>query len=297
MRLCGYGCGREAKFAPQKGMKKWCCEENWQQCPKMSIPWNKGLTKYNDIRVKRSSDKLLGHKVLEETREKIGITSRGRIPWNKGQILGPQSSGLIKKRTRNTHKKYNMITYYQKKYPLLFIVENIRENQEKEIEVKCKLCNQWFVPDKQQFHERVRQLTTIDGNDGSFFYCSEKCKNGCSIYGRSAVQLIKEDQIAAGHIKEPIYTSEEYSIWREEVFKRQKEELGYNECEYCGNRNLKELSVHHEKPQKTHPLLVLDPDNGIIACGANSEKKCHYKYGHPKDTECSTGYLAKVICI
>ena len=30
---CEYGCGREAKYSPRKGMKKWCCEENYQNCP------------------------------------------------------------------------------------------------------------------------------------------------------------------------------------------------------------------------------------------------------------------------
>jgi hypothetical protein len=108
-----------------------------------------------------------------------------------------------------------------------------------------------------------------------------------------------QDEIAAG-IRSPdpipLHTSEEYNTWKKEVLKRQREELGCNECEYCGNRNVNELVVHHEKPQKTYPLLALDPDNGIIVCGANSEKKCHYKYGHKIGTKCSTGKLASLIC-
>ena len=38
----------------------------------------------------------------------------------------------------------------------------------------------------------------------------------------------------------------------------------------------------------------LDPDNGIILCGANSENKCHYLFGH-KD-ECSSAQLANLSC-
>ena len=31
--ICGYGCGKEAKFPPRKGMTKWCCESNYNKCP------------------------------------------------------------------------------------------------------------------------------------------------------------------------------------------------------------------------------------------------------------------------
>lgn len=33
VKLCGYGCGREAKFPPGKGMSKWCCEDQPRKCP------------------------------------------------------------------------------------------------------------------------------------------------------------------------------------------------------------------------------------------------------------------------
>ncbi len=33
---CEYGCGNEAKFPPRKGMKKWCCENTYKKCPKIS---------------------------------------------------------------------------------------------------------------------------------------------------------------------------------------------------------------------------------------------------------------------
>jgi 5-methylcytosine-specific restriction endonuclease McrA len=135
-----------------------------------------------------------------------------------------------------------------------------------------------------------------NGKDNSCFYCSESCKETCIKFHKSAVQLQNKIEIASGIREEPLYTSEEYNTWKKEVFRRYEEEFGCIECEYCGNRNIKELSVHHEKPQKTHPHLALDPDNGIIACNQFSEKKCHYKYGHPTGTECSTGNLANKIC-
>ena len=35
-------------------------------------------------------------------------------------------------------------------------------------------------------------------------------------------------------------------------------------------------------------------ENGLVCCGTNSKNKCHYKYGHVD--ECSTGYLASLVC-
>jgi very-short-patch-repair endonuclease len=31
--LCEYSCGQEVKFSPKKGLKKWCCSDNWRKCP------------------------------------------------------------------------------------------------------------------------------------------------------------------------------------------------------------------------------------------------------------------------
>ena len=33
MRICEYGCGREARYPPRKGKTKWSCEYNHQNCP------------------------------------------------------------------------------------------------------------------------------------------------------------------------------------------------------------------------------------------------------------------------
>ena len=191
---------------------------------------------------------------------------------------------------------------WEEKCPLLLKVEEIKEEDGK-ILVHCinhncpnsKEMDGWFIPTGCQLEERTRALN--GGNDHNCFYCSDQCKRTCSKYDKKVSQLIKEDEIAAGIRPEPIYDLKEYNTWKKEVLRRQKEDLGYNECEYCGNRNINELIVHHEKPQKTHPLLALDPDNGIIACGANSKNKCHYHYGHRTGTECSTGNLANKICI
>jgi len=47
-------------------------------------------------------------------------------------------------------------------------------------------------------------------------------------------------------------------------------------CTECGSTRLSDLQVHHIKPVKTHPELVIEPSNLITHC-----RKCHIrKEGH-----------------
>jgi hypothetical protein len=127
----------------------------------------------------------------------------------------------------------------------------------------------------------------IDKNDTAYLYCCEECKHQCPLYKRSAAQLHN----LMNENKDIPYTPAEYSIWKEEVYYRQRIEnnTDTNFCEKC--HATEKLHVHHEIPQKILPGYALDPDNGIIFC-----EKCHYEIGHEKGTECSTGNLASKIC-
>lgn len=57
-----------------------------------------------------------------------------------------------------------------------------------------------------------------------------------------------------------------------------------------------ELCIHHIHPQKTHPEMSLDPDNGLVCCGFGKGNNCHLFKGHKKGTDCSIGNLAKLNC-
>lgn len=169
--------------------------------------------------------------------------------------------------------------YYLKKYPWVFPeIEKIRDNNGK-IEVICKKCGKWFNPNSDQIRNRVGALGS-EGNDGSYFYCSDECKNVCPLYGLNPIQFLNSFS------GEELYTSQEYEIFKNEVLERQRKEFGYNFCELCESREL--LHVHHEKPQKTNPLMVLDPDNGIILCS-----NCHLSKIHKG--ECSGANLANIL--
>ncbi len=180
--------------------------------------------------------------------------------------------------------KYSL-EYIDKKYKFFLKTEEMRYNPdkfgEKEIQVHCKnhLCENskerggWFIPEPSQIWERLRQFNT--GNDGSYFYCSEECKNKCSLYN------LRPDYILNIKQTEKLHTQSEYQTFREFVLSRDK-----YKCQYCGK---KADHVHHERPQKLEPFFALDPDFAWSVC-----KKCHYEKGH-KD-ECSTGNLAKLSC-
>jgi len=193
---------------------------------------------------------------------------------------------ITKKHRKNISKGVKLsIEKINERYPFFSKIEEIRYNPEKlndkEIQVHCKnhKCENskekggWFTPKNTQMSERIRQLN--NGNDGSYFYCSEECKDDCPLFN------LRPDYILNDKQSKKVYTSEEYQTFRSFVLERDN-----HICQYCGE---KATDVHHERPQKLEPFFALDPDCAWSCC-----KKCHYKYGH-KD-ECSTGVLAHLSC-
>lgn len=107
------------------------------------------------------------------------------------------------------------------------------------------------------------------------FYCSDGCKNACSIFGKhSSIKVSTNSKCC---------NTTDSVVWASEVLKR----ANY-ECEYCGE---KATDAHHIKPKKLEPFFALDPDYGIACC-----EKCHYKYGHG-DRDCSFGTLRYKQCL
>jgi len=272
--LCDYGCGQKATYQFKNG--KWCCKNNISYCP---------------IIKQKISKTNIGHYVSNDTKNKLRKLNKGKSLSNdtKQKISIANTGKVISIETRL--KIGLTISKIEKKYPLFSKIEAMRYNPDipNEIQTHCKNHNcpnskekgGWFTPTKLQLQSRIYSIEK-DNRDVSYIYCSEKCKEDCPLFNKKITQIIKEDQIKAGIIKEEYYTTSEYSIWREEVLKR----ANYK-CEYCEE---KAVHVHHIKPQKLEPFFSLDPDFGIACC-----EKCHYEKGH-KD-ECSTGQLASQLCI
>jgi hypothetical protein len=204
----------------------------------------------------------------EETKRRMSESQKGKI-----------FSEEHKKKLRYTLKDY------KEKYPFLFVVEELRETENGEIQVHCKNHNcknskekgGWFTPTYSQIKSRRDHICNPDGNGGSYFYCSQHCKDTCPLYN------LKGDPYKNKNTNKP-YTSAEKEVFNNLVLRRDNEI-----CYYCGEHIA--TIVHHLRPQKLEPFFALDPDYAISVC-----KKCHYKYGHPTGSPHSTGNLAKIVC-
>ena len=227
-----------------------------------------------DVR-KKQSESMTGRITPNDVRIKQSLT-------NKGKKRNNDALNNMSKARRYTLKDY------QEKYPLLCLEEEMRELPESEwvirmscVQFRCKKCNDWFNPTMRAVKHRNNCLERGIG-DG-FFYCSNECKNSCPLFRLN----INNHLNSLNNIEQ--LDNIGIIIWRKEVLNRQLLELNIsiNHCEKCNSEE--NLNVHHEKPQKTHPHLALDPDNGIVLC-----RDCHMKIGH--SGECSTGVLASKIC-
>jgi len=245
------------------------------------------INKKHSFKSKRKiSESLKGRVCSRRTKELIRISNIGK---NKNKNVSKETRKKISITMRSS------INNIKKKYPTFALIEKMRyepgKEDEKIIQVHCKNHNcinskekgGWFtIKNYDQLSNRIYNIEKENGYDAGYFYCSKKCKQECPLYGAHTNTLIKQDLINAGHIEDPWYTTQEYQEWRKYIF-----ELDGNKCVYCGE---KATIAHHILPQKTHPELSLDPENGLSCC-----IDCHYKYGH-RDSWCTTGKLGALVC-
>jgi hypothetical protein len=286
--LCSYGCGRVAKFKFKNG--NFCCCGAPQGCPaiKEKVSKKNKNRKYSKKSIENFRNGQIGKIRSYDHKKNISIGIKKSKKHKKStssekfkeKMRKIRTGAIVSEDTRYKLSKYNKFTLenFKEKYPLLFIVEEIIEEEiTGDILVHCKNHNcfnskekgGWFKPTYIQLYERIRNLD----RDGSYFYCCDACKKECPLYYLRTDPLKK---ITAQ------YTKEEYEIFRKFVLERDN-----YKCQYCGKPA---EHVHHERPQKIEPFFSLDPDLAWSVC-----KECHYKYGH-KD-ECSTGKLSTIICI
>jgi len=273
-------------------------KKNMSEIAKKRIVSNKTKKKISKANIGKNNGMYGKHHNIE-TVKKISQANKGKISPNLGKKLSEETKIKISKanigkiKTIETRLKMKIsIEQIKVRSHLFSKVEEMRYKpgfeKEKIIQVHCKnhLCPNskeqggWFTPTGNQLDGRRRALEY--GNEGGYFYCSEKCKQECPLYRVKTSTLIKQDKIRSGHLEDPWYTSEEYQEWRQHIL-----ELDDGLCVYCGQ---KATIVHHILPQKTHPESALDPTNGLSVC-----QKCHFKYGH-RDSWCNTGKLSTLVC-
>jgi hypothetical protein len=317
-------CGNETKYVSiSHGYHDYCSLKCVQNNELIII--QKTITCFKNHGVKYPlQSEVLKRKTRKTCRNRFGCENpmQNEIVQNKGKATCLENNGVehalqnkkIKKRQEDTcfnnlgttipmknkivaakagkKLKLNFLKLL-KKFPELVIIENLKEGPNGEILGHCKNASCQNSKENGGSFElttyqiQCRNLGINSPNDGNYFYCCEECKKECILFGKSAKQLntiVNQTEII-------YHTSQEYSIWRNEVFTRQKIESIRNEnfCEIC--ESTESLHCHHEIPIKINPNFALDPDNGIILC-----RDCHHKYGHKKGTECSIGNLANLIC-
>jgi hypothetical protein len=298
MKLCDYGCGKEAKYKLKNG--KLCCSENFRSCSQMKE--NKKQTcieKYGDVcslqnkevQEKRRQTNIKKYGVEHHFKNKAVQEKRKQTCMEKYGVDNPLKNKKVQEKRKQTNmEKYGANHHTQsaetkekllEKHPFFCQAEEIKI-EDNQFKVHCKNSNcknskekgGWFIPTFTQIHNRIGDLEDETGNDGCFFYCSQYCKTTClafNVHGDPE----RDTQLP--------YTREQYETFKLHVLTRDK-----YICQYCG---APATDVHHERAVKLQPFHAVDPDYGWSCC-----EKCHYEKGHKKGTECSTGNLAAAVC-
>jgi|ADurb_Leu_01_Slu_FD_contig_123_10489_length_6204_multi_3_in_0_out_2_4 hypothetical protein len=172
---CQYGCGNKAIFPPEKGFRtKYCCSKLPATCPAIRM-------KNSFVHKKENLSKKVKTNILCE----YGCGNVANFELIKGGKYccskTPSSCENMKKINFMIHR--TTIEILMKKHPYFCEVEKPRENLETgKIEVRCKHCNKWFEPGKEQLRSRICHLENKDGNGCCFLFCSNECKVSSNFY-------------------------------------------------------------------------------------------------------------------
>lgn len=192
--LCDYGCGQKAKYQFKNGKK--CCSIHTNKCPinkRRASNKSKDLWKIPEIKNKY-------RKSQNNPKTKIKRSKSIKESWKDLKVRKARIKGLNNPETKSNRikkiKGKNKITIEQikERYPTFSKEEEMRYNpdklKEKEIQVHCKYsgCQNskekggWFTPMGREIGLRFEALESNRGNDGSYIYCSKRCKQSCCLY-------------------------------------------------------------------------------------------------------------------
>jgi len=263
MPKCDYGCNNKGNFKFKNG--KWCCSAKWWKCPnsKRKIS-DKTKNQWRSDDGREKLMKGLNDSWTDERREKISNLKKHQ--WKEGGIY---RSVEYASKMKGSHSL--TVKQIEERYPLFYKIEEIRESDDRNIEVKCRLhsCRRWFTPTYIQLYERIRHVEKSDGNGGSYFYCCEEHKKECPLFNYRGCDPQKNYSYIPVWLKKKII------------------ELDGNKCILCESED--DLHIHHILPRKFYPHFEYDIDFMITVC-----KNCHAKIFH--QNECSTGKIRSTPC-
>jgi hypothetical protein len=249
-KFCDYGCGQKAFFILKNG--KFCCSKHHLTCPinktkikNASNPWNKGLKKKDDERVRKNSENiqksLIEYYKTDKSNHQRQITIERNLssenPWRKENCQGKE---WVKKRIETVKETY--------KNP--------------EIRKKCA-SNGWkFVSDegKKSIGNKNRiawELKSDIQKNEIRKKISEKFHLSIS-NGTREIKRGKDHPSWKGgysHLRCLIYANKNlYLNWKFPIFKRDN-----FKCTNCGHdRN---LTIHHDKQKMSEIYHIIVPDD------------------------------------
>ena len=179
----------------------------------------------------------------------------------------------IKRRSGKNHPNWRggatkkKIALYSTYAHQLDFCEDVRRDPDNYdiLQVRCSEsnCREWFSPNRLIVDRRVRALKNQIRGDSNF-YCSNECKNNCSIFGQKRYPK---------NFK-PDYSRELQPELRGLVLQRDE-----HECQRCGNTS--DLQCHHFEGLNINPIESADIDNCITLCSechkmAHEDEGCRY---------------------
>lgn len=247
MTLCACGCGEELDFTKGRKDKKYIpghhqrtkvVKQKIRDTLLGNIPWNKGLTKDTDERVRKQSETQTGQVYTEERCSNISLSLMGRNSWNKGLTKDADErvrkyGEKLKNRIFSDDTKKKMSDSAKNRPP---ITENSRRKMS---ESRLGEKNHFFG---KKHSEKTKQK--IRDNHADISGENHPCWMG-------------------GISFEPY--GQEFKPLRNKIRKRDN-----HTCQLCGeqNNNDVELSIHHIDYDKKNN----NPNNLISLCIA-----CHTK--------------------
>jgi len=224
--------------------------------------WKDPNSKYNSIEYRES------------------LSERLKIQWMDEDFKNEISQKISLSRSGYASKGLPLYDTYA---PQIEWCEEVRRNKNDPnvLEVRCFKCDKWFIPSLVNAHNRSQYIKGNYNNENRF-YCSNSCKNSCSIFNKSPEQIEREDAIRAGRLQWLELQREVQPELRQMVLERDE-----YECVKCGSTN--KLQCHHIQPVSIEPLLSADIDNCITLC-SDCHKETHQqdgcRYGQLRIEEC-----------
>jgi hypothetical protein len=130
---------------------------------------------------------------------------------------------------------------------------------DKTINVSCKRCGKLFIPSRNQINNRIKAYAgKLRGEQN--FYCSDKCKSECPIYGarsRSKGSSSEENNRNAAMVNSRRCKTKELK-------QLQCDRYGSSYCEKCGDTI--DVELHHTVMISDNPKMASNPAGHMLLC-------------------------------